>query len=80
MTNIIKLNDKAKNKPCKPEEILQEAIDDIKSGEIKCTKVLIVYVNAEDGKFTTGYYAANLKTYEAVAALECIKHDILEDR
>lgn len=60
-------------------ECLLDCAEDIRSGAIKCDKLLILRVDAGDDKFNVGYNAANIKASEILAALECAKAQILQE-
>jgi len=62
-----------------PAECLVDCFEDIQSGKAPCDKLLIVRVDTLDEKFNIGYHCANMKASEILAALECVKAQILHE-
>mgnify|MGYP003552283491 CR=1 FL=1 len=56
-----------------PADCLRDALNEISSGERQCTSLLVLTLNAGDGQFGTGWYAANLRSSEMVALVEIVK-------
>lgn len=67
------------NRLWSPVDCLRDCIKDIESGETPTEKLLILRINAQDLKFNVGYNAANIKASEILAALECVKAQILQE-
>ena len=66
--NAVYLSDiKNDNTLITPEQTLERALTDIRSGERKCNKLLVLTLDDTDGSWTKGYYAANVKVSEMVA-------------
>lgn len=66
-----------------PAECLEDAATDIRSGERVCNKVLVITLNTDGGDmgdvFQVGFYAAQMKSSEMLAAIEAIKTIVLRD-
>lgn len=62
-----------------PLECLQEAINDLQSGEIKANKLVIVFVQADDESHTISHYSANIKASEILSAAICMQARVLDE-
>lgn len=61
-------------------QCLEEALEDLKSGELQAEKCMLVFAtNDEGGAFEWGRYAANLLTAETIVLLEGVKKELLEE-
>ena len=57
-----------------PEQCLEEALREIKSGERKCNKVLILTLDDTERKFNNGYYCANMRVSEMLSLCSNTAH------
>ena len=63
-----------------PEQVLIDAKRRLGSGEIKCTKLLVVHLNdAGDEQYDVGYMQAQMSASEIIALCEVIKQMALEE-
>lgn len=63
-----------------PEELLEVALDDVRSGRNPFKSLLILYETPnDDGTFQRGYYAANLDKPNHLSMLEIEKVRLLDD-
>jgi hypothetical protein len=70
------------NRLWSPIECLEEAIRDLKSGEMSCTGLVILFVdqgNEEKPVFTVNNYAANIRASSIITAFEAAKVRLLAD-
>lgn len=83
MKKVISLADEANNNNFTSSEMtLRDALDDLKSGKRKCTKMVILMLDDSDNKYTTGFYAAKIKCSEMVALCSRYVHifnEMLDD-
>ena len=64
-----------------PIDALQSAIAQIKSGDIKCEKILIMtlHEDEETRDYDPGYIGANISSSEMLALIETVKIGILKN-
>lgn len=64
-----------------PAECLEDAASEIRSGARECNKVMVITLNTGDNydTFQVGFYAAQMRSSEMLAALEAIKTTVLRD-
>lgn len=64
-----------------PAECLEDAAQDVRTGERKCQKVLILTLDVgdDDAAYNVGFYAANMKTSEKLALIEAAKSVFLRN-
>jgi hypothetical protein len=67
------------NRLWSPVECLRDSITDIENGTHPCNKLLVLRINADDTQFDVGYSSANIKASEILAALECLRIQVLQD-
>lgn len=60
-----------------PLECVEDAAQEIRSGARTCDKVIVVTVDTSSDRFAVGFYAAQIRASEMVAALEALKTRIL---
>ena len=62
-----------------PVECLEDAIRDLKSGQTKANKVVVLFVDMSEGEFTVSHYSANIKASEILAAGVVLQAKLLDD-
>jgi hypothetical protein len=62
-----------------PVDCLRDAIKDIESGERPANKLIVLRVNTNEINFDVGYSSANIRASEMLAAIECLKIQILQE-
>lgn len=63
-----------------PEQCVEEFLDQIKSGNIKPTKIMIAFFeDSDDGRLIPSRWFANMNTIETVALIELIKELTMKD-
>lgn len=67
------------NRLWSPVDCLRDAIKDIEGGERPANKLIVLRINADDTQFDVGYSSANIKASEMLAAIECLKIQILQE-
>ena len=62
-------------------ECLEEAIRDLKSGEMKADGIVVMFVDrgTDHTSFKVGHYSANIKASEIISAVEILKVKSLHD-
>lgn len=60
-----------------PEQMLRMAADEYVNGEVEHDKAFAVLLDTRNGSFHVSYRAANIKSSEMIAALECLKATLL---
>ena len=62
MTGVVSLAAlKNDNKLVTPAQALRECADDIDSGKLQCDKLLIIPLDASEGKYDAKFYAVNMR-------------------
>ena len=67
------------NRLWSPVDCLRDCISDIESGTRPADKLVILRINAGEATFDVGYSSANIKASEMLAALECLKVQIMQE-
>ena len=62
-----------------PVDCLRDCISDIESGTRPADKLVIMRIVVDDNRFDVGYSSANIKASEMVAAIECLKLQIMQE-
>lgn len=62
-----------------PAECCEDAAADLRSGERKASKLLILTLDTEDGGYVPGWYAANLSASEMLALMEVARAVLLRE-
>lgn len=67
------------NRHMTPADTLREALADIESGERPATSLMALTLDTDEKQFSSGWYAANLKSSEMIALMETVKAALLRD-
>lgn len=60
-----------------PEQVLEEALRRLRSGEWKASQLMVIALNNGDGEFDFDWLQAGMRTSEIVALLEVVKASTL---
>lgn len=70
MGKIINMSEKTNDSTfISPEQTLEEALDDLRSGRKNYQKLFIITLDDSDNKYNMGFYSAKLKATEIIALL-----------
>jgi len=61
----------------RPEDALHGALDDIASGVVTPTKVLVILLDDRDGMYAARFVQSGMKMSECVALCEVMKHNLI---
>lgn len=61
-----------------PLQTLEDFAEDIRQGKEKPTKLMIIHLNNDDDKYTSGFRSCNMKASELLALLEVAKAKVLD--
>lgn len=80
--NALRANKENDNSLLSPVECLEDAIQDIKSGNRKCDKLLVLMLNSDKenggGGYEVGFAASDMKTSEMISLMEAAKYIFLQ--
>lgn len=62
-----------------PERILEIALEDFKSGEIKGRKMVLIFLNDQGENYNISTRMSGLRGTEQISLLEVVKSDIIAD-
>ena len=62
-----------------PVECLDDAAEDLRLGEVKADKVLVIALNSKDGAYDIRWWSSNLLSSEMVALAEAFKMRALKN-
>jgi hypothetical protein len=62
-----------------PEEMLEKALDDVRGGQRKANKAIVVFLDDTEGRYHIGYNQSGMRLSELVALLEVVQADAIRD-
>ena len=73
--NTVSLAEKLNNNTLiTPEQTLELALRELRSGKRKCNKILVIPLFSEIDAYDVGFYASNLRTHEMLALCSHMTH------
>ncbi len=60
------------------EEMLEAALEEIKTGERKANRAIVLFLNDESGKYNTGFVQSGMSVSQCIALLETAKFDFFK--
>ncbi len=60
------------------EEMLEDALEEIKSGNRKANKAMVLFLDDKSGKYNTGFSQSGMSVSQCVALLETAKFDFFK--
>lgn len=79
--NALRAERENDNKLLSPLECLEDAAEDVRSGKVPATKVLVLCLDTgpEDTSYNVHFHASKLRASEMLALLEVFKQRVLRD-
>lgn len=78
--NALRAEKEDDNNLLSPVEALEDAAEDIRSGKVKCNKLLIISLDTGDGyDYDIQRWMSHLQVSEAVALMEAVKYQFMKD-
>lgn len=77
--NALRAQRERDNRLLTPVECLEDAAQDMRSGDFPCNKLLVLCLYDEGGSYASRSYASNMRSSEMLALLEAAKVRVLMD-
>jgi hypothetical protein len=74
--SVVSLSDKTENnRMWSLEQMLEQALADLRAGKLKANQAVLLYVDTENGRFRNGHMSVNITCSDSIKLCEVHKMD-----